>query len=81
MKLIAGKSYPIQLTLQTQRLKKGTGNRTDYAIVGVVKLNRSTSENHRPASLLGSDSGNAHTLYSAPKHLIDSKFRSKHADV
>ena len=38
-----------------------------------------TSKNRGPASLLGSDSGDANALYSAPKHLIDPKFCSKHA--
>ena len=33
-----------------------------------------TSEHRGPASLLGSDSGDAKALYSAPKHLIDPKF-------
>ena len=40
-----------------------------------------TSKNRGPASLLGSGSGAANALYSAPKHLIDPKFWSKHADV
>jgi len=33
-----------------------------------------TSKNRGPASLLGSDSGDANALYSAPKHLIDPTF-------
>ena len=41
----------------------------------------STSKNRGPASVLGSDSGDANALYSAPKHLIAPKFCSKHAHI
>ena len=34
-----------------------------------------------PASLLGSDGGDANALYSAPKRLIGPKFCGKHADA
>ena len=40
-----------------------------------------TSKNRGPASLLGSDSGDANALSSAPKNLIDPTFCSKHAHV